>query len=184
MTTGPVPTDKAGWRAWAAAWRAGGHPVDHATVVAGLRGFLAGVEGWVLTFRPLPGEVDLDALLVDRRCAVTRTHGGGRLSVHPADGTMERHRFGYLQPVDGAPEVPLGDVAVALVPGVVFDRRGARLGHGAGYYDRLLPRLGRDVPLVGVTPRALVVADRLPVEAHDVRMTHLATEDGVRPVES
>jgi 5-formyltetrahydrofolate cyclo-ligase len=72
---------------------------------------------------------------------------------------------------------------VALVPGMLFDRTGGRLGHGAGYYDRLLPGLGPTVPRVGVVPTALVV-DALPCEAHDVPMTHLATEAGVRPVGS
>ncbi len=180
----PHPGDKAGWRAWAAARRADGHPIDHAAVAAGLRAFLVGLDGWVLTYRPMAGEVDLDVLLVDHRCAVTRTHGGGRLTVHPAGGPVERHRFGYLQPVDGAPEVPLGDIAAALVPGVVFDRHGVRVGHGAGHYDRLLPRLRPGTPLLGVTPEALLVAVRLPSEAHDVRMTHLATELGVTSAES
>jgi 5-formyltetrahydrofolate cyclo-ligase len=184
MTTAPPPTGKAGWRAWAAAWRAEGHRIDHAAVVAGVRAFLAGVDGRVLTYRPMAGEVDLDELLVDHRCAVTRTHGGGRLSVHPADGPMEQHRFGYLQPVEGAPELPLDDLAAALVPGVVFDRYGTRLGHGAGHYDRLLPRLRPGIPLVGVTPSALLVGVRLPSDAHDVRMTHLATELGVLPARS
>jgi 5-formyltetrahydrofolate cyclo-ligase len=35
--------------------------------------------------------------------------------------------------------------------------------------------------LVGVAPESVVV-ERLPREEHDVRVTHLATEDGVRQV--
>lgn len=181
------PGDKAGWRRWAAARRAAAPPVDHAAVVAGLRAFLAGAVGGgrVLTYRPIPGEVDLDALLGGPwPCAVTRTHAGGLLTVHPADAPVERHRFGFEQPVAGAPEVPPAEITVALVPGVAFDRHGTRLGHGAGHYDRLLPRLAPGIPLVGVTPRALLVAHRLPREPHDVAMTHLATEDGVVPAES
>jgi 5-formyltetrahydrofolate cyclo-ligase len=101
--------------------------------------------------------------------------------VHPADGPSEPHRWGYLQPVADAPVVPDADIAVALVPGALFDRHGHRLGHGAGYYDRLLPRLAPTTPRIGITPAALVVAE-LPVEPHDVKMTHLATEVGVREV--
>lgn len=181
------PGDKAGWRSWAAAHRAAAPAPDHAAVVAGLRAFLVGRPagaGWVLTYRPMPGEVDLDALLPDVRAAVTRTHARGRLTVHPAAGPMERHRFGFFQPVDGAPQVPLATVTAALVPGVVFDVHGTRVGHGAGHYDRLLPLLPTGIPLVGVSAAALVVASRLPAEAHDVRMTHLATERGVVAVRS
>lgn len=178
------PGDKAAWRRWAAARRAGAEPVDDAAVVTGLRAFLEGVDGWVLTYRSLPGEVDLDALLAIHRCAVTRTPPDGLLTVHPTDAATERHRFGFLQPVAGAPTVPLESVAAALVPGVVFDVHGTRVGHGAGHYDRLLPRLRPGIPLIGVTPRALLVPGRLPWEAHDVPMTHLATEDGVIPARS
>ena len=181
------PHGKARWRAWARE-RRDGLAIDHAAVVAGLRDFLGAVDGaddgWVLTYRPLAGEVDLDALLPDWRCAVTRTHAGGLLTVHPADASTERHRLGYLQPVAGTPEVARADVTVALVPGLAFDPWGTRLGHGAGHYDRLLPGLGPRVPRVGVTSGALVTAVRLPIEPHDTPMTHLATEAGVRAIRS
>lgn len=182
VTVPAVPSDKAVWRAWAKARRSGLN-IDHAAIVTGLRAFLP-PDGWVLTYRPAIGEVDLDALLADYRCAVTRTLPAGQLTVHPADAPTEPHRFGYLQPAAGALEVPLADIAVALVPGLAFDAWGTRLGHGQGHYDRLLPRLLATVPRVGVTPAALLVAERLPAEAHDVLMTHLATERGVEPVQT
>ena len=115
---------------------------------------------------------------------MTRTLPGGLLTVHPAGAPTERHRFGYLQPVAGAPEVPLADIAVAVVPGLVFDAWGGRVGHGQGHYDRLLPLLPTGVGRIGVTLAALVVPEHLPAEAHDVRMTHLATERGVHQVQS
>jgi 5-formyltetrahydrofolate cyclo-ligase len=129
----------------------------------------------------MAGEIDLDPLLQEFRCAVTRTWPQGRLTVHRADADMERHRWGYLQPVATADELRLDEIGAVLVPGVLFDRRGGRLGHGAGYYDRLLPRLRADVILIGITTEDRLV-DELPTEAHDVRMTHLASEQGVRPV--
>ena len=130
----------------------------------------------------MAGEIDLDPLLDEFRCTVTRTWPHGRLTVHRADVRMERHRWGYVQPVADAPELPLDEIGAVLVPGVLFDRRGGRLGHGAGYYDRLLPRLPADAILIGVSAEGRLV-DELPTDAHDVRMTHLATETGVRVVE-
>jgi len=181
----PAPTaDKATWRRWATALAAD-LTIDHDAIVRGLRAFIAArpIEGdrWLLTFRPMTGEVDLDALLAEQRCAVTRTHADGRLTIHPADAPTERHRWGYRQPVADAIEIDPAAVALALVPGVAFAVSGHRLGHGAGYYDRLLPRLAAGVARIGVAPGALVVSD-LPHEPHDVLMTHLATEDGVRRV--
>lgn len=174
--------DKTTWRAWARDLPEPSSVIGDA-IVEGLRRFLhdAPHVGRVLTFRPMTGEVDLDPLLGEFDCAVTRTWPAGRLSVHPADAAVERHRWGYLQPVAGAPEVELHDIGLVLVPGLLFDVGGGRLGHGAGYYDRLLPQLKRSVAFVGIAAASHIVA-RVPVDDHDVFMTHLATQDGVRPV--
>ena len=112
------------------------------------------------------------------RFAVTRTPPNGPLTLHPATGAMEQHRYGFPQPTADAFELQPRHVSLALVPGVAFDRHGTRLGHGVGYFDELLARLPEDCPRIGVACRD-VVFDQLPSEAHDVAMTHLATEDGV-----
>jgi 5-formyltetrahydrofolate cyclo-ligase len=156
---------------------------DDGAVVAHLDALLAGHRppGWVLTYWPLAREVDVRALHA-APLALTRTPATGlELTVHPADGALEVHRHGFFQPVAGAPAVDPTEVGVVLVPGLAFDAAGTRLGHGVGHYDRLLARLRPDVWCIGVTVEALVV-DVLPAEPHDVPMTHLATERGVRAV--
>lgn len=37
--------------------------------------------------------------------------------------------------------VPVDSVEIAIVPGLVFDEKGARIGLGAGLYDKLIPKL-------------------------------------------
>ncbi|NIR35599.1 MAG: 5-formyltetrahydrofolate cyclo-ligase, partial [Actinobacteria bacterium] len=78
----------------------------------------------------------------------------------------------------GAAQVAVGDIDLVLVPGLVFDAGGGRIGRGAAYFDGLLPGLRPGVPVVGVVPSACVV-ERVPMEPHDVSVTHLATEKGV-----
>lgn len=176
---------KDAWRRWARASRRSGVPEPESrAVAAGLRKWLVGApSGVVLVYFPLPDEVDLTPLMDsgDRIFAVTRTPAEGSLTLHPADSPRERHRYGFEQPVSGAPRIHPGQVGVALVPGLAFDRGGGRLGRGGGYYDRLLPGLPDGAPRVGVTLERLVV-DTLPTDPHDVPMTHLATERGVREV--
>lgn len=140
----------------------------------------------VLIFDAMPGEVDLAGLITaesdpEQRFAITRTPDEGfALTVHSYGCAMERHRFGYKQPVAVAPTVPDDSIGAVLVPGLAFARSGVRLGRGKGYYDRLLARFDSSVLLVGITGGYIV--DSLPAESFDVSMTHLATETGVHPV--
>lgn len=69
----------------------------------------------------------------------------------------------------------LGPAAIAqarlvLVPALAVDRRGVRIGKGAGYYDRSLPLAGPGVPLIVMVYDDELV-DRLPAEDHDFRTT-------------
>ena len=137
--------------------------------------------GAILLYLPLPGEIDLSGLgdgVVNAQLLVTRTPPDGPLTVHPFDVPLERHKYGFMQPVADAPRVQPENIDVALVPGRVFDRLGGRLGRGAGYYDTLLSGLKSEALRVGVCP-SILIADRIPMEEHDVRMTHLASELGV-----
>jgi len=61
------------------------------------------------------------------------------------------------------------------VPGVAFDRRGGRLGHGRGYYDELLKRLRPDVPRIGLAYECQLF-DEIPMLPHDVPMHRVITE--------
>ena len=170
--------------------------VATAAVVAGLRAFIAAFDertrsdashpvptdaNLILFYRAMPNELSLDDLADAvgwQRFAVTRTPPDGPLTLHPAIGAMEQHRYGFPQPIADAFELQPRRISLALVPGVAFDRHGTRLGHGAGYYDELLGRLPPDCLRIGIARRDLVFI-RLPSEPHDVAMTYLATEDGV-----
>jgi len=74
--------------------------------------------------------------------------------------------------------VEVAQLDLILVPGVAFDRRGGRLGHGKGYYDRLLRRARRDTPLVGLAFECQLVP-AVPMLPHDVPVDKLVTEEAV-----
>lgn len=67
-------------------------------------------------------------------------------------------------------------IDLVVVPGVAFDRRGYRLGMGAGYYDRFLPRATAACRL-GLA-WSLQVVDEVPVDEYDARLDYLLTEGG------
>ena len=71
-------------------------------------------------------------------------------------------------------------VDFVVVPGLAFDARGRRLGHGKGYYDRLLPRT-RAVR-AGLCFDAQVFP-QVPAGPRDALMDWLVTERGARAIE-
>ncbi len=171
--------DKQHWRRWAASQRS---VPDSDPIVRGIESFLADLSSpTLLTYCAMAGEPDMSLIGCDGPVLVTRTPPTGPLTVHRADAPREMHRWGFSQPVAAAPRIDPLVIDVVLIPGVLFDRHGGRLGHGKGYYDQLLAQCRPDVVRIGVTTISQIV-ERLPVEAHDIAMTHLATERGVRAV--
>lgn len=76
--------------------------------------------------------------------------------------------------------VDLVKIEIVLVPGVVFDARGGRIGRGAGLYDRTFATMRELAPLlVGIAHESQVVAE-ISMERHDGRMDWLITDRGVR----
>jgi 5-formyltetrahydrofolate cyclo-ligase len=91
--------------------------------------------------------------------------------------------YGILEP---KPEIrtessPKPDLI--LVPGLVFGLQGERLGHGQGWYDRLLSTLPH-TPTCGVAFEMQVFNTYIPQENHDVPMNWLCTEQGLRQIKS
>lgn len=88
--------------------------------------------------------------------------------------------LGILEPrVDlqkqGARWCDIAGINLFVLPGVAFDRLGGRLGHGKGYYDRLLANTNRRIPKIALAFECQIV-DRVPMTAHDVRIDVVVTE--------
>ncbi len=67
---------------------------------------------------------------------------------------------------------------VVLVPIVLADRRGVRIGHGKGHYDRALANLkqgGRSVMTIGLCWPDQLVDGSLPLDPWDSRLDAIAT---------
>ena len=157
-------------------------PEESAAITTTVRDVLRS-HNWrvVLTFLAMPGEVDLGDLRNDPRLtlAVTRTPRNGPLTIHALEEPLERHPFGYLQPrAEAGPIAPDG-IEVVLVPGLLFAGDGGRLGHGKGYYDKLLASFHPRPYLIGATVDRRLV-EELPMTDHDVWMNAIATETGLR----
>lgn len=71
-----------------------------------------------------------------------------------------------------------GDIDLVVVPGVSFDVRGNRLGYGAGFYDRFLPRTKSRTIFIAPCFEMQVLEDVFP-DTHDVPVHFIYTEDRI-----
>lgn len=150
----------------------------------------------VALYAGLPGEVATATLISagwteGRRVLLPRIAGEGRLvfAEHLPDVALVGGAFGVSEPAERAPVVDLAEADLILVPGVAFDRRGGRLGRGAGYYDRALAGIGlQAAPRAAAdrgagAPRTMGIAfdfqlvDRVPMDEEDVRMEAVVTPE-------
>lgn len=135
----------------------------------------------VAGFLPIGREIDTRPLLA-------ALHARGHplcLPVTPERG--EALRFRSWAPGEPLVPGPLGTAEPAagpfvtpdwlIVPLLAFDRTGARLGYGGGYYDRTLAALPA-ATAVGVA-YAVQEVPEVPVGPHDVRLRLVATERGL-----
>lgn len=75
-------------------------------------------------------------------------------------------------------QVPVEQLDLIMVPGVGFDVRGGRMGHGKGYYDKLLEHARKDTPLIALAFECQIF-EEIPVAPHDVFMDKIITEDRI-----
>jgi 5-formyltetrahydrofolate cyclo-ligase len=85
---------------------------------------------------------------------------------------------GISEPISGKP-VPTDMIDLVIVPGLGFTPTGLRIGRGLGFYDRFLAQsdfIGRSCGLAFESQ----VIETLPALDHDIPLSMLVTEQGVR----
>ena len=87
--------------------------------------------------------------------------------------TLEEKGFGFMEPAAGSPEATALDVVI--VPAIAADPSGQRIGYGAGYYDRTLPKYAPPAVTIIVVYDWQMVAE-VPATEHDVRCQWVVTD--------
>jgi len=85
--------------------------------------------------------------------------------------------FGVPEPIGSEIPAEARDIGTIILPMLGFDRKGGRIGYGAGYYDRFLSKNGK-MRKIGVA-FACQEVDSLPVDENDMPMDYIITEDGI-----
>ena len=137
----------------------------------------------VLVFYPVKNEPDI-------RPFIKNLYEMGKHVAFPVSNSDCTLTFKYVESLDdmvnGAYNIPepSADAKIAkdlsncvcIVPALVFDRYGYRIGYGKGYYDRFLKNFkGRSI---GIAYGDFVV-DALPYEPTDMTVDMIITERGI-----
>lgn len=161
-------------------------PGERASASARARALLAAqapwkTAQWVLFFAPLPEELDVwplltAALSAGKRVALPRFVAENRIyeacQIQDPGSDLQVGHFGIREPASHCARLPSVRLDLILVPGLVFDLQGRRVGRGKGYYDRLLRTLLGTTCGVAFDEQ---VVEEIPVEAHDVRLNCVLT---------
>ncbi|MEV0297255.1 5-formyltetrahydrofolate cyclo-ligase [Nocardia sp. NPDC050710] len=183
----PGERNKHAWRSEILAQREGVTAGAHAAEAAALAETVGELEvsEWVCAYVPVRGEPGSTALL-DALCdagarvllPITGPPGPLEWAEYTGENDLRPARWGLLEP--NGPVLPTETIARAgliLIPALAVDRRGVRLGRGAGHYDRTLGAARTDARLVAVV-RDDELVDQLPEEPHDLRMGWVLTPRG------
>lgn len=135
----------------------------------------------IALYLALPGEVQTAPILTachrlgQRVCVPAFDNRAGcyRLAWLTANDILAAGRLQIPEPAEPVWVAQPETVDVALVPGLAFDAKGHRLGHGRGWLDRLLESLAAYKIGLGF---AVQIVARVPVAAHDVLMDAVVTE--------
>ena len=139
----------------------------------------------LLTYLAMGSEVETRAIIqaaweAGKLVARPRVIGPHQMTWYQVDDLdgLEKSKFGVLEPpAQRRAEVnpkDAGTHALAIVPGLAFDRRGYRLGYGGGFYDSFLAAFAGTS--VGICRESTLVDKLTVVEKYDVPVDVVITE--------
>jgi 5-formyltetrahydrofolate cyclo-ligase len=149
---------------------------------------LLALEVWnraqaVFAYLSTPDEVQTDALIAaaldsSKRVCVPRMEPDGSMSaVHlPSLERIAKSALFREPPAGGV--IAAESVDLTLLPCVAVDRAGNRLGRGGGHCDRFIAQTRHDCVNLGLV-FGCQVAETLPLEPHDRRLSGWISEAGI-----
>ena len=144
----------------------------------------------LLAYHPLDGEIDIRPLLeaalaAGKKVALPLCYNEGRMDFFYITSldNLNNGKFGLKEPSpDGEKYIPDNKLqALMLIPALVYDTNGYRLGYGRGYYDRYVN--GFVGMKAGLCYRNFLHPTPLPHGRFDFAVDYIVTEKGVKLIE-
>lgn len=96
------------------------------------------------------------------------------------DGPHTISRYGIWEPLVSPADALVPDILI--MPGIAFDARGGRVGHGGGFYDRYLQDYGECISHKVAIAYSLQILDQVPTDKFDIPVEAIVTEEGITTV--
>lgn len=138
----------------------------------------------VLLYFPMKNEIDVKpimekAILDGKKVAFPKCGKNGEMNFHyvKSENDLTSGAYGIFEPHADLPIFDLEErLAVCIVPGLVFDSKGYRIGYGGGYYDRFLSKF-KGVS-IGPVRRGFMSKEPLPRDEFDQKCDILIFAEG------
>lgn len=131
----------------------------------------------VLLYHSLPDELPTHSIIdqwSNTKTILLPRVDGEYLRLYRYSPTLMVHgSYNISEPSMSCQEYSIGDVDLAIIPAMAFDRKGHRLGRGKGFYDRLLAT--SSVMKIGVAFNSQIVRN-VPADAFDISMNMVITD--------
>ena len=139
----------------------------------------------ILGFYPFNNEVDLTALYSDRSKnwflpKVEYSNKSMTIHYYREGDHLHKNRWGILEPVSNE-ELDIKKIDMTIVPALMADNYGNRIGYGAGFYDRFIPGLRQDCLKIAPVPEELI-QDILPADHWDIPVDLIISQKQVYKV--
>lgn len=96
------------------------------------------------------------------------------------DLDLSENSMGYKQSKkDSLKPVDISEIDLIVIPGIAFDRKGYRVGFGAGYYDRFLGKVNFEIPTIGLAYDFQIVDSFIKMEDYDIPVDYVMTENRI-----
>ncbi len=122
----------------------------------------------VMIFYPTKSEVNLLNLLYDNKDFYLPRVNGKNLDICPykVGDKLVKSSYGINEPLTQS--IAIDELDLIILPALMVDTEGYRLGYGGGYYDRLLKNKSDDLKTITPLPSQLIV-NKLPHDDYDIK---------------
>lgn len=133
----------------------------------------------IFVYHSYKDEVSTISLFDDssKKWSIPYTKGGEMWASRYEEDLLVENKLG-IKEISGFAKITDNDIEIIVLPALMVDKNGIRLGYGKGYYDKFLSRLNNPVLKVVFVPEALFV-DEIPSELHDEPCDIVVTEKQV-----